>query len=118
MVDVPAMADEVVQRCKDSVMQQMSVPLRDCVPSAVVKAIFDASKSEAETLIGRLTKQLETERTGRANTEAQLGPGDKTYWDPVLRPVGIWGGDLLEAGDENCWDLASRPVGPEVTPRS
>ena len=30
----------------------------------------DASKSKAETLIGRLTKQLETERTGRANAEA------------------------------------------------
>ena len=32
----------------------------------------DASKSKAHTLIGRLTKQLETERTGRANAEAQL----------------------------------------------
>ena len=34
--------------------------------------MFDASKSKAETLIGRLTKQLETERTGRASAEAQL----------------------------------------------
>ena len=32
----------------------------------------DASKSKAETLIGRLTKQLKTECTGRANAEAQL----------------------------------------------
>ena len=31
-----------------------------------------ATKSKAETLISRLTKQLETERTGRANAEAQL----------------------------------------------
>ena len=46
--------------------------LRDCVPLALAKAMFDASKSKAETLIGRLTKHLETERTGRANTEAQL----------------------------------------------
>ena len=46
--------------------------LRDRVFSAVVKAMSDASKSKAETLIGRLTKQLETERTGRANAEAQL----------------------------------------------
>ena len=44
----------------------------DCVPSAVAKAMSAASKSKAETLIGRLTKQLETERTGRANAEAQL----------------------------------------------
>ena len=34
--------------------------------------MFDASKSKAQTLIGRLAKQLETERTGRANAEAQL----------------------------------------------
>ena len=72
MVDARAMADEVVQRCKDSLTRQMSVTLRDCVPSAVAKAMSDASKSKAETLIGRLTKHLETERTGRANAEAQL----------------------------------------------
>ena len=46
--------------------------LRDCVPSAVAKAMSDTSKSKAETLIGRLTKQLETERTGRTKAEAQL----------------------------------------------
>ena len=50
----------------------MSVTLRDCVPSAVAKTMSDASKSTAETLIGRLTKQLETVRTGRTNAEAQL----------------------------------------------
>ena len=72
MVDARAMADEVVQRCKDSLTQQMSVTLRDCVRSAVAKAMCDASKSKAETLIGRLTKQLETERVGRASAEAQL----------------------------------------------
>ena len=72
MVDARAMANEVVQRCKHSLTQQMSVTLRDCVPSAVAKAMSDAWKSNAETLIGRLTKQLETERTGRANAEAQL----------------------------------------------
>ena len=66
------MADEVVQRCKDSLTQEMSVTMRDCVPSAVAKSMFDASKSKAETLIGRLTKQLQTERTGGANAEAQL----------------------------------------------
>ena len=54
MVDAWAMADEVVQRCKDSLTQQMSVTLRDCVPWAVAKAMSDASKSMAETLIGRL----------------------------------------------------------------
>ena len=70
MVDVRAMADEVVQWCKDSLTQQLNVTLRDCVPSAVAKAMFDACKSKAEPLIGRLTKQLETERTGRANDEA------------------------------------------------
>ena len=72
VVDVRAMADEVVQRCKDAVTQQMSVTLRDCFPSAVANAMCDASKSKAETLIGRLTKQLEAERTGRVNAEAQL----------------------------------------------
>ena len=72
MVNTRAMADEVVQRCEDSLTQQMSSTLRDCVPSAVAKAMFDASKSKAETLIGRLTKQLVTERTRRANAEAQL----------------------------------------------
>ena len=72
MVDVQAMADEVVQRCRDSLTQKMSVTLRDCIPSAVAKALSDASKSKAETLIGRLTKQLATEHTGRANAEAQL----------------------------------------------
>ena len=46
--------------------------LRDCVPSAVAKAMSNASKCKAETLFGWLTKQLETERTGRANAEAQL----------------------------------------------
>ena len=66
------MADEVKQQCKDSLTQQMSVTLRDRVPSAVAKAMSDASKSKAETLTGRLTKQLDTERTGRANAEAQL----------------------------------------------
>ena len=70
--DVRAMDDEVVERCKGSLTQQMSVTLRDCVASAVAKAMSDASKSKAETLIGRLTKQLETERTGRVNAEAQL----------------------------------------------
>ena len=64
MVDVRAMADEVVQRCKDSLTQQMSVTPRDCVSSAVAKAMSTASKSKAKTLIVRLTKQLETERTG------------------------------------------------------
>ena len=72
MVDLRAMAHEVAHRCKDSLTRQMSVTLRDCVPSAVAKAMSDASKCKAETLIGRLTKQLETERTGRANAEAQL----------------------------------------------
>ena len=66
------MADEVVQRCKDSLTQQMSVSLRDCIPSPAAKVMSGASKSKAETLIGRLTKQLETEHTGRANAEAQL----------------------------------------------
>ena len=72
MVDVRAMGDQVVQRCKDSVTQQMSVTVRDSVPSAVAKAMSDASKSKAETLIGQLTKWFETERTGRANAEAHL----------------------------------------------
>ena len=72
MVDVPVMADDVVPRCKDSLAQQKSVTLRHCVPSAVAKAMSDASKSKAGTLIGRLSKQLETERTGWANAEAQL----------------------------------------------
>ena len=36
------------------------------------EAMCYASKSKAETLIGRVTKQLETQRTGRANAEAQL----------------------------------------------
>ena len=70
MFHVPAMADEVVQWCKDSLTQQRSVTLRDCVPSAVANAMCDDSKSKAQTLIGRFTKQLETERTGRANAEA------------------------------------------------
>ena len=39
---------------------------------AVAKAMSGASKSKAETLIGLPTKQLETERTGRANAKAQL----------------------------------------------
>ena len=72
VVDIRAMDDEVVQRCKVALSQQMSVTLRDCVPSEVAKATSDASKSKAETLIGRLTKHLETERTGRANAEAWL----------------------------------------------
>ena len=72
MVDVRAMAHEVVQWCKDSLTQHMSVTLRDCVPAAVPKAMSYPSKSKAETLIGRLTRHLETERTGRANAEAQL----------------------------------------------
>ena len=66
------MADKVVQRCKDSVTQQMSVTLRDCFPSAVAQAMSNASNSKAETLIGQPTKQLETERTGQASAEAQL----------------------------------------------
>ena len=66
------MADEVVQRCKDALTQQMSVTLRDCVPSAVAKAMSDAPKSKAETMIGRPTKQFETERNGRANAEAHM----------------------------------------------
>ena len=70
--DVFAIAYEAVQRCKDTLTQQMSVILRGCVPSAVAQAMLDASKSKAETVIGRPTKQLETERTRRANTEAQL----------------------------------------------
>ena len=72
MVDVRAMANEVVQRCKDSLMQHMSVTLRNCIPSAVAKAMSDTSKSKGQTLIGRVTKQLDTERTERANAEAQL----------------------------------------------
>ena len=50
----------------------MSVTLRDCVPWAVAKAMSDASKSKAKTLICRLTKQPETERTGLANAEAHF----------------------------------------------
>ena len=46
--------------------------LRDCVPSAMAKAMSHASKSKGDTLICWLTKQLETERTGRANAEARL----------------------------------------------
>ena len=65
MVDARAKANEVVHRCKDSMTQQMSVTLTDRVPSAVATAMSDPSKSKAETLIGRLTKQLETERTRR-----------------------------------------------------
>ena len=72
MVDARAMADEVVQRCKDFLTQHMSATLRDCVPSAMGKAMSDASKSMAETVIGQLTKQLETELMGWANAEAQL----------------------------------------------
>ena len=68
--DVRAMGDEVVQRCKECLTQHMSVPMRDCVPSVVAKAMSDASKSQADTLIGRLTNQPETERMGRANAEA------------------------------------------------
>ena len=75
VVDVRAMGDEVVLWCKDALTQQMSVTLRDCVPSAVAKAMSDTSKSKAKTMIGRLTKQLETECTGRANAEAQLDNG-------------------------------------------
>ena len=63
------MADEVVQRCSDSLMQQMSVTLRDCVPSALAKAMSEAFKSKVETLIGRLTRKVETERTGRADAQ-------------------------------------------------
>ena len=47
MVDVRAMADEVVQWCKDSLTQQMSVTLRDGAPAMVAKAMSDASKSKA-----------------------------------------------------------------------
>ena len=72
MVDARPMADEMVQWCKDSLAQQMGVTLRDCFPSAMAKAMFDASKSKAETLIGRLTKQLETERTGLDNERKQV----------------------------------------------
>ena len=77
MVDVRAMPDKVVQRCKDSLTQQMSVTLSDCVPSPVAKAMSDASKSKVETLIGGLTKQHDTERTGRANAEARLDNAQK-----------------------------------------
>ena len=48
----------------------MSLTLRDCVSPAVAKAMFDASKSKVETFLARLTKQLEREHTGWANTEA------------------------------------------------
>ena len=84
MVDARAMAEEVVQRCKDSLTRQMSLTLRDRVPSAVSKAMSHASKSKAETLIGRLTKQLQTERTGRANAEAQLDNERKRVRDLEL----------------------------------
>ena len=70
VVDVPATPDEVIHWCKDALTWQMSVTLRDCISSMVARAMSDASKSKAETLIGRLTKQLEMERMGRANTEA------------------------------------------------
>ena len=56
MVEVRAMANEVVQQCKDALTQQKMLNPRDCDPSAVAKAMSDASKSKAETLIGRLTK--------------------------------------------------------------
>ena len=68
MVDVRAMVDNVAQRCKDSLTQQMSATVTDCVPSAVARAMSVASKSKAETLIGWLTKQLETERTRDGRT--------------------------------------------------
>ena len=69
-----AIGDKVVQLCKDSnaLTQHMSVTLRDFVPSAVVKLMSAASKSKTETMIGRLTKQLQMERTGQANAEVQL----------------------------------------------
>ena len=72
MVDVRAMAGEVVHRCKESLAQQMTVTLRDCVSSAVAKAMLDAPKSKAETVMSWLTKHLETERTERGNAETQL----------------------------------------------
>ena len=50
----------------------MSVTLRDCVSAEVAKAMSDASESRAETLIGRLTKQLETDHTGWAKAKAHL----------------------------------------------
>ena len=52
--------------------QQKSVSLRDSVPMEVAKAMSNGSKSKARTMIGRRTKHRETERTGRANAEAQL----------------------------------------------
>ena len=82
MVDVRATAGEVVQWCKDSLTQHMSVTLRDCVPSALAKAMSDSSKSKAETLIGRLTMQLQTEHTGGAKAEAQLDNERKRVKDP------------------------------------
>ena len=51
-IDVRAMADEVVHGCKDAPTQQMSVTLRDCVPSVLAKVMSEVSKSKAETLIG------------------------------------------------------------------
>ena len=50
---------------------------RDCVPLVVAKAMTDVSKSKAETMVGWLTKQLETERTGRATAEAELNNARK-----------------------------------------
>ena len=72
VVDIHAMADDLVQQSKDALPQQMIVPLRECHPSAVAKAMSGASKSKEETLMGRLTKQLETKHTTGSRAETQL----------------------------------------------
>ena len=45
MVDARAMANEVLERCKDSLTQHMSVTLRDCVPSAVAKVMSELPRA-------------------------------------------------------------------------
>ena len=61
----------MVQRCKEADLALMSVTLTDCVLSAVAKAMFDACKTKCRDNGYLLTKHLETERTGRKNTDAQ-----------------------------------------------
>ena len=51
-------------------------PLNDLGASAVARQ-YRAHRCKAETLIGRLTKQLETEHTGQANGGAWLENGRK-----------------------------------------
>ena len=68
MVDVRAMAGEAA-------LQGLPEPADGCDPKrlrpmAAAKAMSDASKSKSATMIGWLTKQLETERTGCVTTEA------------------------------------------------